>query len=122
MIDPSQTEFLGSGGAAQQRYEELRSRWMAPDSAGILDIVRMPWGRRLVHFGLLGLLDHDPTGWGWFGVSASEHAARPNGAESAQIRTTRLMLAADDGETRIREAYRWIILSVQTLSAAAGEC
>ena len=59
-----QTEFLKVGGTPQERYESLRSRWLAADSPGVLGMVRLPWGRRLLYFGVLGVLDTDPTGTG----------------------------------------------------------
>ena len=94
--------FLRTGGAWQERYEQLRAHWLDPDGGGVLGIMRKPRGRRLLHFGVLGLLDEDPTGGHWFGqgaVSAVESAAR----------CTRVLLAAEDGAVRAREAYRCIL-------------
>ncbi len=100
------------GGAPQDRYELLRTRWFAPDCRGMLDLARRPWARRLLHFGLLGLLDEDPTGEAWFGASPSAVAG---------ISCTRLLLAADDGDVRARDAYRCLLelgASLETLEAA----
>ena len=94
--------FLGLGGAWQERYEHLRAHWLDPDNGGVFAIMRKPRGRRVLHFGVLGLLDEDPTGGHRFGegaVSATEFAAS----------CTRVLLAAEDGDARVLEAYRCIL-------------
>lgn len=88
----------------------------------MLSILRMPWGRRLLHFGLLGLLDEDPTVGGWFTItrSALEPAVPPD-ATAAVTRCARVLLAEVDGESRLREAYRCVLASSAT-SGADLEC
>jgi len=115
-----QTEFLKVGGTPQERYESLRSRWLTADSPGVLGMVRLPWGRRLLYFGVLGVLDTDPTGIGWFEVIepvtpsvATEPAPGP--------RCMRVMLPTVDGESRLRNAYRSILFMREPLQHAAGE-
>jgi len=90
------------GGAPQDRYELLRARWFAPDCRGVLGLARTPWARRLLHFGLLGMLDQDPTGDAWFGASSWW-------SSSAGFHCTRLHLGAGDGEVRARDAYRCLL-------------
>jgi hypothetical protein len=89
----------------------------------LLALLRLPWGRRLFHFGVLGLLDEDPTGDGWFAVVA-QHAP-PTGSSSAQLelRCARVLLATIDGESRLREAYRWLLAAPEqpVLQRAAEE-
>jgi len=101
---PPAAEFLRLGGIAQDRYEDLRRRWMSPDSPGTIGLARLPWGRRLIHFGLLGLLDEDVTGGAWFGAGASSPTA-------PDVRCTRVLLAADEADVRAREAYRCVLAS-----------
>jgi len=91
---------LHQGGAPQDRYELLRAHWFAPDCRGVLGLARRPWAHRLLHFGLLGLLDEDPMGGAWFGASPSA---------AAGMSCTRLLLAADDGDVRARDAYRCLL-------------
>lgn len=109
------TEFLKLGGDAQLRYESLRSRWLAPESPGAFAILGLPWGRRVLHFGFLGLMDEDPTGRGWFTTVAQTPASIPPAAPAARCR--RMMLAAPDGESRLRDAYRWILLPAKHQNA-----
>lgn len=109
--------FLQLGGDAQRRYESLRSRWVAPDSRSMLAILRVPWGRRLFHFGLLGLLDQDPTGGGWFAVAPQDPPAPASAV--AGPRCARMLLAAIDGESRLREAYRWLLVPSAELPQTA---
>jgi hypothetical protein len=95
------------GGAPQDRYEILRAWWFAPDCRGVLALARTPWGHRLLHFGLLGLLDQDPTGGAWFGMSSA----------AAGFSCRRLLLATDDGEVRARDAYRCLLELAAALEA-----
>jgi hypothetical protein len=94
--------FLGLGGTWQERYEDLRAHWLDSDGSGVFTIMRKPRGRRLLHFGVLGLLDEDPTGGHWFGEGAAS-------AMGVAARCTRVLLAAEDGDVRVREAYRCIL-------------
>jgi hypothetical protein len=125
-IEPS--EFLAQGGEPQQRYELLRSYWVESASAGrssfasgLLGLLRMPWGRRLFHFGLLGLLDEDPTDGGRFAVVP--HAPPSSASASSAPRCARMLLDATDGESRLREAYRWLLAPAEwpALPRAAEE-
>lgn len=109
--------FLHLGGDTQRRYESLRSHWVAPDSRGLLAILRMPWGRRLFHFGILGLLDQDPTGGGWFEVALQDPPT--SAAAVAGPRCARMLLAAIDGESRLRAAYQWLLVPSAALPQAA---
>ena len=114
IVKPAKMEdFLQSGYTAQERYEQLRSQWFSPNNVGIFNLVRMPWGRRLLHFGLLGLRDEDLTGGAWF--SASQLADN-------EIRCMRVFLSTDDGDVRMREAYRCILesLILESLETAEG--
>jgi hypothetical protein len=95
-------EFLGTGGIPQDRYEQLRAWWSAHDYEDVLGLVRIPWGLRLLHFGVLGLLDEDVTGDGWF----QPGAALPMAPGTC---CTRVLLSVEDGDTRASEAYRCIL-------------
>ncbi len=93
----STATFWQIGGIAQERYEELREQWLAPNSGGVFVLLRLPWGTRLLHFGMLGLLDEDCTGAAWFGPVGS-HAL-------AGMRCLRVLLGGEDGYVRERAAY-----------------
>ena len=67
-----------------------------------LESARTPWARRLLHFGLLGMLDQDPTGDAWFGAPSWW-------SSSSGFHCTRLHLGAGDGEVRARDAYRCLL-------------
>lgn len=97
--------FLEAGGAAQQRYEDLRSRWCVSEGK-VLDLVRMPWAHRMFHFGVMGLLDDDASGGNWFGPSRVIPFA---GAPESNFRCIRVLLAEDGGDARAREAYRLLL-------------
>jgi hypothetical protein len=97
-------EFLCTGGTVQDRYEQLRAWWSAHDDGDMLGLLRMPWGLRLLHFGVLGLLDEDITGEGWFRAGASVPPTAP------EVRCTRVLLSLDDGGIRASEAYRCILV------------
>jgi hypothetical protein len=114
-------EFLRVGGVLQKRYESVRAGWMALDSPGVLEFLRMPWGRRLFHFGVLGLLDEDPTGAGRFEVTEHVSAAPVSAEAVPSPRCMRLMLPAVDAESRLREAYRSILSTLEALQRAVGE-
>jgi hypothetical protein len=93
-------QFLRKAGPPQDRYELLRVQWLAPEGGGVFGLMRSCWARRLLHFGLLGLLDEDPTGDGWFGTGTSAVAGP---------RCTRVLLAAEDGQVRAAAAYRFLL-------------
>jgi hypothetical protein len=95
-------EVLSTGGSPQDRYEQLRAWWSEHDCEDVLGLVRIPWGLRLLHFGVLGLLDEDVTGDGWFQAGAALPTA-------PGTRCTRVLLSAEDGATRASEAYRCIL-------------
>jgi hypothetical protein len=97
MTSLSMATFRQVGGIAQVRYEELRKQWLAPNNCGVFALLRLPWGIRLLHFGMLGLLDEDCTGAAWFGPAGS-HAL-------AGVHCLRVLLGGDDGYVREREAY-----------------
>jgi hypothetical protein len=84
-------------------------------SGGIMALLRMPWGQRLVSFGLLGLLDDDPTGRGWFGPSLS--FTRGGGCG----RCVRVMLSSEDAEERMRKAYKNVLETMREMPAGAVE-
>ncbi len=107
--------FLHIGGVSQERYEQLRGRWFAPDGGGVLGLVRLSWGIRFLHFGMLGLLEDDVTGGTWFGPAGSSSSV-------SGMRCLRVLLGADDGEARAREAYRCVLalLDYMPLKAAEG--
>ena len=94
-------EFLSTGGTPQDRYEQLRAWWSEHDE-DVLGLVRIPWGLRLLHFGVLGLLDEDVTGDGWFQPGAALPTA-------PGARCTRVLLSVEDGDRRASEAYRCIL-------------
>jgi len=96
------SEFLGTGGSPQDRYEQLRAWWSAHDYEDVLGLARIPWGLRLLHFGVLGLLDDDITGDGWFQAGAALPTA-------PGARCTRVLLSVEDGDMRASEAYRCIL-------------
>lgn len=98
------------GGVAQERYEELRRFWTDQDAANVLGLVRLRWGQRLVHFGVLGLLDEDPTSAGWFGSSTA-----PLPAHDWALRCVRVLLGAED--VALREAYRRLLGAPEVLTA-----
>jgi len=66
----------------------------------------MPWAHRMLHFGVLGLLDGDTSGGDWFGPS---HALPLAGITALNFRCIRVLLAEDDGDARIRAAYRLLL-------------
>ena len=113
--------FLERGGTPQQRYEALRSRWVAPDAPGLLAILRMPWGRRLFHFGVLGLLDEDPTGGGRFTMASQARAVSVSAGAASTPRCARMVLDTLDSESRLREAYRWVLMPSAAPRHAVGE-
>ena len=96
---------MEAGGPAQQRYEYLRSRWCASEGK-VIDLVRMPWAYRMLHFGVMGLLDDDASGCDWFGSSSAIPFA---GATESNFRCIRVLLAEDGGDARAREAYRLLL-------------
>jgi hypothetical protein len=97
MTESSTVTFWQIGGVSQARYEELRRHWLAPNGGCVFALLRLPWGTRLLHFGMLGLLDEDFTGAAWFG---------PVGSSSlAGMRCLRVLLGGEDGYAREREAY-----------------
>jgi hypothetical protein len=95
----------------QERYEALRSRWTDDNSPGTIGLLRLPWGQRLAHFGVLGLLDEDPTEVGWFGDHASPSHAQP-------VRCVRVLLGAED--VVMRDTYRGL-LRAPAVAAAEQE-
>jgi len=82
---------------------------MAPSSSGLLELLRLPWGRRLFHFGILGLVDEDPTGSGWFSVAPQVPPEPASTASSPIPRCARMVVSTVDGESRLREAYRLLL-------------
>jgi len=96
---------LAAGGAAQQRYEDLRSRWCASEGK-VFDLVRMPWAYRMLHFGAMGLLDDDASGGNWFSRSRAIPLA---GGTESNFRCIRVLLAEDGGAARVRAAYRLLL-------------
>ena len=90
------------GGVWQERYEQLRASYLDPAGGGVFGVVRKPGGRRLLHFGAVGLLDEDPTAGHWFGEGALS-------TMGVAAHCTRVLLAVEDGDVRAREAYRCIL-------------
>lgn len=113
--DVKSVAFLGVAGAPQQRYEKLRSCWLESESQTVFDVIRLSWGQRFFHFGILGLLDEDPTGCEWFGSSRE----MPFGS-GKEFRCVRTLLATEDSEPRVHQAYR-LILSAVPLKASGEE-
>lgn len=78
-------------------------------------LLRRSWGQRLVTFGLLGLLNEDPTGGRWFGLSTA--SVSPDGGR----RCVRVLLSCEDAEERLRLAYKNLLLAVDQRPARAVE-
>jgi hypothetical protein len=70
-----------------------------------------------LHFGLLGLLDEDPTAAGWFGTAPSPS---PLTLADGPFHCVRVLLGADDADARVRDAYRRL-LSTCDLVASTKE-
>jgi len=66
----------------------------------------MPWAHRMLHFGVLGLLDVDTSGGDRFGPSRALPLA---GITEMNFHCIRVLLAEDDGDARIRAAYRLLL-------------
>jgi hypothetical protein len=105
--------FLHVGGISQERYERLRSGWSTSSGSNVLGFGRLRWATRLLHFGMLGLLDEDVIGNTWFGRGCSSRAAG--------MQCHRLLLGTDDGNAREREAYRCVLLLLDDVPLKAAE-
>lgn len=110
----STATFGRIGGIAQERYEELRKQWLAPNGGGVFALLRLPWGTRLLHFGMLGLLNEDFTGAAWFGPAGS--------SSLAGMRCLRVLLGGEEGYAREREAYCCLLVPADNtpLNVAEG--
>lgn len=99
----STSTFCHIGGVPQERYEELRGQWFASDGSCVFTLLRNPWGARLLHFGMLGLLDEDFTDSAWFGTSSGS-------SSSTAIRSTRVFLGEEDGNACEHAAYCYLLV------------
>jgi len=102
MMALSTVTFCHIGGIPQERYEELRGQWLASDGGCVFTLLRKPWGTRLLHFGMLGLLDEDFTDSAWFGPSSGA-------SSSSGIHSTRVFLGGEDGNAREHAAYCYLL-------------
>ena len=110
----SAVTFQNIGGISQERYEGLRRQWLAPNGGGVFSLLRLPWGTRLLHFGMLGLLDEDFTGTAWFGPAAASSSL-------AGMRCLRVLLGSEDGYGREREAYCCLLASPDNMPLKVAE-
>lgn len=114
MTSHSADAFLDIGGISQQRYERLRSTWLTSNGSNVLGLGPLRWAIRFLHFGMLGLLDEDVTGGAWFGLSEPSSCART-------MRCRRVLLGANDGDAREREAYRCVLILANDIPLKAAE-